>query len=269
MTSPTGPTGSENSGNAGEALQAQGAQAVAAVAVVNGPQPLTVDQFRAALPDKVRKSVSQEVIDRVNVVLSNPDLYENYRDNLLSFSRVMSDGKFTIEQYIAAVRYVSHKLMGDSHIAAYSKTFPEKIQRFAAQGVEPKDIASYVTAYNKSKLVNLLLEQTLVPVHILNMGMYQEALNLQMDLARNAKSEKVRADAANSILVQLKPPEVKRVELDIGIKEDSSIGQLREATMELARQQRQAIENGVASAQDIAHQRVVPKEFIDVEARRM
>lgn len=255
----------QNSGTAPSAASST----VAPVPVVQGPQPLSIEQFKAALPDKVRRNVTQEVVDRVNAVLSNPDMFENYRDNLLSFSRVMADGKFTIDQYLSAVKYVSHKMMGDSHIAAYSKTFPEKMARFSAQGVDPKDIASYVTAYNKSKLVNLIFEQTLVPVHILNMGMYQEALNIQMDLARNAKSEKVRADAANSVLTQLKPPEVKKVELDIGLKEDSSIQQLREATMALAAQQRQAIQAGVSSAQDIAHQRVVPRDTFDVEAKEI
>jgi hypothetical protein len=231
--------------------------------------PLTVEQLKQALPDKVKKSVNQELIDSINLVLGNPDEYENYRDNLLSYGKVMADGRFKVQEYVKAVKYVSFKLMGDTNIDAYSKTFPDKVQRFMAQGVAAKDIASYVTAYNKSKLVNLIFEQTLVPSYVLNQDLYQKALNVQADLMITARSEKVRCDAANSLLTQLKMPEKQKVELEIGVKEDSSIGALRAATMELARQQRLSMEAGASTAQQIAHSRVVRADVVDVEAREV
>jgi len=218
---------------------------------------LTLDQFKLALPDKVKKSINQELIDQINNTLSDPEMFEQYRDNLISYTKVMADGKFKVTQYIDAVRYVSFKLMGCTNIEAYTKTFPDKYQRFIQQGVQAKDIASYVTAYNKSKLVNLIFEQTLIPSHVLNQDLYQRALNVQADLMMNAKSEKVRCDAANSLLTQLKAPEVKKVELDIGVKEDSAIAALRQTTMELARQQRLMVESGAMNAQEVAHGRLI------------
>ena len=218
---------------------------------------LTLDQFQLALPDKVKKSINQELIDQINNTLSDPEMFEAYRDNLISYTKVMADGKFKVTQYVDAVRYVSFKLMGCTNIEAYTKTFPDKYQRFVQQGVSAKDIASYVTAYNKSKLVNLIFEQTLIPSHVLNQDLYQRALNVQADLMMNAKSEKVRCDAANSLLTQLKAPEVKKVELDIGVREDSSIAALRQTTMELARQQRLMMESGAMNAQEIAHGKLI------------
>lgn len=218
---------------------------------------LTLDQFQLALPDKVKKSINQELIDQINNTLSDPEMYESYRDNLISYTKVMADGKFKVTQYIDAVRYVSFKLMGCTNIEAYTKTFPDKYQRFIQQGVQAKDIASYVTAYNKSKLVNLIFEQTLIPSHVLNQDLYQRALNVQADLMINAKSEKVRCDAANSLLTQLKAPEVKKVELDIGVKEDGSIAALRATTLELARQQRLMVESGAMNAQEVAHGKLI------------
>lgn len=218
---------------------------------------LTLDQFQLALPDKVKKSINQELIDQINNTLSDPEMFESYRDNLISYTKVMADGKFKVTQYIDAVRYVSFKLMGCTNIEAYTKTFPDKYQRFIQQGVQAKDIASYVTAYNKSKLVNLIFEQTLIPSHVLNQDLYQRALNVQADLMINAKSEKVRCDAANSLLTQLKAPEVKKVELDIGVKEDGSIAALRATTLELARQQRLMVESGAMNAQEVAHGKLI------------
>lgn len=226
---------------------------------------LSVEQFKSALPDKVKKSVNQELIDQINTTLSDPEMYESYRDNLLSYTRVMADGRFKVDSYVSAVKYVSHKLMGCTNIEAYTKTFPDKYDRFVQQGVTAKDIASYVTAYNKSKLVNLIFEQTMIPSYVLNQDLYQKALNVQAELMMTAHSEKVRTDAANSLLTHLKMPETQKVELDINVKEDSSIGALRAATMELARQQRLSMESGQMNAQEVAHTKlVIDAEFTEV-----
>ena len=218
---------------------------------------LTIEQFKQALPDKIKRSVNQELIDQINTTLADPEMYETYRDNLMSYTKVMADGRFKISSYIEAVKYVSHKLMGCTNIDAYIKTFPDKYANFIQQGVAAKDIASYVTAYNKNKLVNLIFEQTLIPSYVLNQDLYQKALNVQAELMISANSEKVRTDAANSLLTHLKMPETQKVELEIGMKEDSSIAALRATTMELARQQRLMVESGAMNAQEIAHGKLI------------
>jgi hypothetical protein len=223
---------------------------------------LTEDQFRLALPEKMKKSVNQELIDKINNTISDPELLATYRDNLIGFSRILQDGKFQIQQYVDAVRYVGFKVMGYNNIESYSRTFPDKITDFNNRGVAAKDIASYVTAYNKGKLVNLIMEQTLIPVHIYNMDLYQKALNVQADLMMSAHSEKVRSDAANSILTQLRPPETKKVELEINHREDDSIRALKETTMELVAAQRQMLQAGMMDAQQVAHQKLT---YTDVE----
>ena len=218
---------------------------------------LTIEQFKHALPDKLKKTVNQELMDQINKTLSDPDMFESYRDNLISYAHVMGDGKYKMDSYVAAVKYVSHKLMGASNIAAYTRTFPDKYQDFVNRGIDPKDIASYVTAYNKSKLVNLIMEQTLIPSYVLNQDLYQKALNVQAELMISAKSEKVRCDAANSLLTQLKMPEVTKVQMDLNVKEDGSIAALRATTLELAKQQRLMLESGAMNAQDVAHTKLV------------
>jgi hypothetical protein len=228
-------------------------------------EPLTMEVFQSVLPDQMKKSVNQQLLDQINATLAEPELYEAYRDNLLSYTRVMKEGRWQIAQYLSACRYATHKLMGDSNIDAYTKTFPDKIARFTAQGVAPKDISSYVTAYNKSQLVMKIMEQTMVPTHVLNQDLYQRALNVQADLMMNAKSEKVRSDAANSILTQLKAPETVKMQMDVAVTQGSEIAQLRQATLELAKQQQLMIQVGAMNAQQVAHQRI-QGEVVDVQA---
>lgn len=224
---------------------------------------LSVEQFRHALPDNLKKTVNQELIDKINKTLSDPEMYENYRDNLMSYTKVLNDGRFKMDSYVDAVKYVSHKLMGSTDIDAYVKTFPDKYQDFLQRGVSGKDIASYVCAYNKGKLVNLIREQTLIPTWILNQDLYQKALNVQAELMITAKSEKVRSDAANSLLTHLKQPETTKVQLDIGVKETSVIGDLRASVMALTAVHRDQIRAGMRTAQEVAHSSLV----VDVEAR--
>lgn len=218
---------------------------------------LTVEQFKHALPDKFKNTVNQELIDQINHTLADPNLYENYRDNLLGYAHVMKDGKFKMADYIAAIKYCSHKIMGSSNIDAYVKTFPDRYQQHLANGTSSKDIASYVTAYNKSKLVNLIMEQSLIPSYILNQDLYQKAINVQADLMLTANSEKVRCDAANSLLNHLKPPEVQKVELDIGMKKDSAMEDLKSALAEIAIKQQKFIDAGVTALKDVTTQKLV------------
>lgn len=217
---------------------------------------LTLEEFRDAMPAKWKKTVNQELIDQVNATLSDPMAYEAYRDNLISYTSVMADGKFKIEQYLDAVRYVSFKLLGNTNIDAYIKTFPARYQAHLAAGTSAKDIASYVSAYNKGKLVNLIFEQTIIPSYVLNQDMYQKALNVQCELMLTAHSEKVRSDAANSILTHLKVPEVTKVQLDIGVQENSAIQGLMDTMHGLAAQQQKAIQAGLMNAQQVAHSKI-------------
>jgi hypothetical protein len=218
---------------------------------------LTVEQFKNALPAQIKKSVNPELIDKINKTLNDPDMYETYRDHLLGYVQVMKDGKFKLSCYIDAVKYVSHKLLGKTNFDAFSITFPEKIQRWSAKGVAPKDMASYVTAYNKSKMVSLLMEQSLIPSWVLNQDLYQKAINVQAELMVSANSEKVRSDAANSLLTHLKPPETQKVELSVSTSEDSSISALRASTMALVAAQKNILMAGAMNAQEVAHSRLV------------
>lgn len=218
---------------------------------------LTVDQFKQVLPEKFKKTVNQELVDQVNTTLSDPNLFETYRENLLSYVGILNDGRYKILDYVNAVKYCSHKIMGSTNIEAFIKTFPDRYQKYILSNISQKDIASYITAYNKTKLVNQIMEQSLIPSWVLNQDLYQKAINVQADLMMNANSEKVRSDAANSLLNHLKPPEVQKVELDIGLKQDSVLTDLKQTLYQLSLQQQQVIQAGIVPLKQIAEQRLI------------
>ena len=234
----------------------------AAIAKPDPEQNLTIEQLRGSLPSRLRKNVTQDMVDVVNDI-EDGDFREHYRNNVLSFSSILQDGKYKMLDYINAVKFVSYKLLGDSNTIAYSKTFPERYQRLVDKGITGKNIASYSTAYNRNELVNKIMEQALVPVHILNMDLHQEAINVQAELMRSAKSETVKQKAAECLIVQLKAPEAAKVEIDINYKNDV-VDDLRATTRALAQQQMKMIKAGHMSAQEAAHSDIIAKK-VDIE----
>lgn len=217
----------------------------------------TLQQFQQVMPDKMKKSMTPELLKTLDNMLNDQDMREAYRDNLIGYTSVMNDGKFKLESYVMAVKYVSYKLMGNTNIDAFSKTFPEKIMRWNQQQVASKDVASYVSAYHKSKLVSLIIEQSLIPSHVLNADVYQKAINIQLELAMNAQSEKVRSDAANSLLTHLKAPEKTKIQVDVNHNVGGdSISALRKHVEELRDLQKTAISGGHMTAQQVAEGRL-------------
>ena len=211
---------------------------------------------RDMLPKHI-KNIPDEVIDSLNNTLAEPELLEVYRDNFINYIDVLQDGKFKTHEYLNAIKYCTHKLMGNSNIDSYIKTFPDRYANMVSKGIPAKDIASQVSVYNKSKLVNKIMEQSMIPSWILNQDLYQKAINVQAELMLHANSEKVRSDAANSLLNHLKPPETKKVELDIGIKENKAIDDMRILLAELSAKQKHLIDVGLASAKDIAETKII------------
>lgn len=234
---------------------------MAVLPVINSPH-LTTEQFKEALPDQMKKNVSKEVIDGVNVLLSDPEMAEHYRDNLIGYTHVIKEGKFKLTSYVSAVKYVTQKLSGKTNQDAYMATFPDKWNDWVQRNISAKDISSYVSVYNGSKLVNLILEQTLVPNWILNQDVRQKAINHLATLMTTASSEKVQAEAAIGLLTHLKMPEKLKVELDLGVKQNSVMDQLQQASLDLATRMQQMVSAGVWSAQDLLDEKVIQGEVV-------
>lgn len=212
---------------------------------------LTEDQIKAACPKSIKGNITKDLTKNINSILMDPDIRNEFRDNILSYTDVLTDGRWKFSDYINAIKFTSYKLRGDSNLMAFSKTFPDRIARYQSRNVT--DFSPWVTSYTKSKLVIEILKRSLIPTYILNADIHQKAINVLATLMVTATSEKVRAESANSLLINLKQPESSKIELDLNIKQDDAIGDLRTATAALVEAQRQQIALGTKTAEQIAH----------------
>lgn len=217
---------------------------------------ITLEEVERSLPPQLKSKATPNLVKALNNLNTDPEHAETIRNNFISYSSVLRDGVFKLEDYLNAVAYVSFKMMGYNNKESYQRTFPQRYSALVARGATDKDISAYIAAYNKNKLVNLVLEQSLIPSWILNQDAYQKAINTQLDLMNNSQSDFVRTQAANSILTHLKRPETKQVELKIDTTASDGIAELKDSMLRLAEKQKELIEMG-ASTKTIAHEPII------------
>ena len=220
---------------------------------------ITVQNLKQAMPATTKLTVSQSLVDKLNAVTSDPILAEHIRDNFVSYNTVMQDGKYTADEYINAITYCTYKVMGLTNKDAYINTFPQRHRQLVARGASAKDISAYVAAYHKGKLVMSILDQAHISMWLVNQDVYQKAINVQADLMRNAQSELVRTQAANSILTHLAKPKDAVPQVAIQINQNTGMNELMDAMAALAEKQVNMIDHGV-TAKELAAQRICKRE---------
>lgn len=219
---------------------------------------LTVEEMRTAVPAHLKGAVSQELCDRMNALGgTEPEVAEAIRETIIGHTKVLAEGKFKIEDYAQAAAFVSFRMMGYNNQESYARAFPQRYQGLVARGASTKEISSYVAAYSKGKLVNLVLEQAMTPVWVTNQDVFQKAVQEQLAIMLTAKSEMVRMQAANSLMTHLKPPEKKQLDVNLNLPgEASGLDELKNMMAEIATRQIALIDAGIAT-REIAHQPLV------------
>lgn len=218
---------------------------------------LDIATVKASVPKNIRGYVTPEFMDKLTNISSDPMEAEELRESALGYIDVLNSGKYKMDSYLNAVKYVTYMALGAGGMEAWAKVFPDRYAKCVAQNMPEKTIHSYASHYKNSKLVVELMERAMTPTHILNAPYFQEAINKAVDLMRNAKSERIQLEAARDLMTNLKQPETRKLELDVAIKDDSMISELKDITMGLAAQQKRMIESGAYKPKDISQQGLV------------
>lgn len=206
---------------------------------------LDVDELKSALPRELRGKLNDGVIAHIDKLITHPELEHNFKDNLIGFSSVLREGKYKLTDYINACRYVSHVCLGDKNETAYRKTFPTRYRKLVDSKASDKKISAYVSAYNRTKLVQEILAQRITPASVMFNDVFIEAILESSELMRSSKSDIVRQKAAEVLIRELKPKEDTQINLKIENENTQShIQDLMEATKRLTEQQMEIIKQG-------------------------
>lgn len=225
---------------------------------------LELSVVRKLLPKNHRSMITQEYLDKIEASVNNSAIAEQFKDNFISYTNVLNNGKYKMEDYVNAVKYVSFKLLGYSNRDSYISTFPDRYAKLERDN--PEYIDQFVCAYNKTKLVNAIYEQTMVPTYVLNAPLHQEALN---ELAKMIHDPSVRGmakvKACEAVLNATKQPEVVKGELQINVGQSDTVAELREIVEAMSIQQRANLENGYIGLKELAESKIIDVEVEDEE----
>lgn len=217
---------------------------------------LPIETVKKLVPKSQRGLITQGFLDKIEASVQNSLIAEEFKSNFITYLNVLSTGKYKMEDYISAVKYVSFKLLGYSNVDAYAATFPDRYERLKREGQE--QIEAFASMYNKNKLVMQIYEQTIVPTYVLNAPLHQEALN---ELAKMIKDPSVRGmtkvKACEAILQHTKQPEIVKGELTIGIEQQDTISELRDVVEQLAEVNRLSIAKNVKSIKEVAEAKII------------
>lgn len=219
---------------------------------------LTVTDLVEVVPKQHKSKITQSFVDTINGMITDPQMGEVYTDNIITYAKVLQEGRFKLNDYFNAVMFVSYKSMGMSSIAAYQKVFPQKCKDMLARGVSTKDMSAYASTYNNTKLVTLIYEQTLIPDYIMYASVRHRAIAAQANLL-NSQNEHVVQKAADSLMNHLKAPESAKLNVEVSAKDTGIIQELSNALATLSQKQATLIGSGQMNVKEVAHSEILEK----------
>ena len=217
---------------------------------------LDLVELKDAMPKQHRSKITQSFVDEVNLMVADPDMGELYSKNLITYSSVLQEGRFKLNDYMNATLFVSYKMLGMSSMAAFQKVFPQRCKDMFTRNVPTKDMQAYASTYNKNKLVSLIYEQTLIPDHIMYASVRHRAI-AKLATLMDSQNEHISHKASESLLRELKAPVDAKMTLDVKTQDTGVIADLASAISNLSNMQREKIIEGTIDAKGAAHSTII------------
>lgn len=216
----------------------------------------TVEGLKEVMPRGYRGYIDDNLVDKLNRWGEEDSKEETewYRENFCTYLGVIEGRNVSLDRYIKAVKYCSLRLLGVNIIDSWTRTFPEKVDRVKKDTEGDDELfksrcQDYATAYNTTKLVVMIMGQSLVPSYIVNAPYYQEAINKLVEIIRDktVRNGMTKVKACEAILNATKQPEViennVNVNFGVGGITNSAMDELREVTNKLAMTLKEQVAN--------------------------
>jgi hypothetical protein len=205
-----------------------------------------IQVLQAQLSPKQKHMITEETVEELTKLASNPDYGEEFLDMYRDHLNVLgSNSKFTSKGYMSAVKFFSLIEAGNNITEAYIIVFPERFKARVDRGQEKSDIRGEASRYNSTALVNEIRKVATIPVQLVHRHLLHEAIVEQAELMRTARSEMVRQKAGEVLIRELKPTDDHVISINVDDGAKSAISALQEATEKLVIREQQSIAAGV------------------------
>jgi len=214
---------------------------------------VTIQDLQQALPSK-KKFITDEAVAIINSSVNEPEFQgESLLKTAVTYEAVLQRNKASVTEYLNAIRFCAYLMSTDDNITeAYKKTFYERDfvkQRMSVSTTSPeyRELTSAASRYRKSKLVVDILTMSQVPLDLIFTGARYKAIGVLADLMTTAKLDRDKINAAKELLAATKGPDNLKIELDVGMKENSAVEQLNEQLSGIAAKQKMLLEAGAST----------------------
>ncbi len=92
---------------------------------------LTLDVVKNAVPAKLKDSIEQSFVDKLNNLANDPIVADQIRNNFISYAHVINDGKFSIEDVFHQYG-IKYTVMEPHVVHPSSPVFAQNLIDFAA-----------------------------------------------------------------------------------------------------------------------------------------
>lgn len=238
---------------------------------------VTIEEIKKVMPLK-SSFVTQEAVDIINESLTDPEFQgESLLQTASIYENVLKGSRSSVPEYLNAVRFCAYMMTNDSNYTeAYKKVFvhrPFVQDRMSLPTGSPKyaELTSAASRYRRTKLVVDILTVSQVPLDMIFAGARYKALAALVDVIENGQLDKDVVNASKELLAATAGPENIKIELDIGIKEDSAVKDLNHQLSMMAAKQTELLSSGAVSLETIGNMKVskpedaLEGEFTDVQ----
>ena len=226
----------------------------------------TLEEMKALLPNK-KGVITQEAVDIINASASEPEFQgESLLKTAVLYENVLKGVRASIVEYLNAIRFCAYMISyEENYTEAYKRVFSDR--EFVKQRANlPTDSAKYgeltsaASRYRRSKLVVDILTVSQVPLDLLFSGQRYKAMSVLVDVMENGRLDRDRVNAAKELLAATAGAEHVKIELDVGVKEDSAVKILNDQLNEIAANQKELMERGAVDLNTIGSMKVIEHE---------
>ena len=216
--------------------------------------------------------VTQEAVDIINKASTDPEFQgESLLQTASIYESVLKGSRSSVPEYLNAIRFCSYMMTNEeNYTEAYKKVFMDRDfvkQRMMLPTDSPKyaELTSAASRYRRTKLVVDILTISQVPLDMIFSGYRYKALGVLAEVMMEGRYDRDRVSAAKELLAATKGPENVKIELDIGVKEDSAVKQLNDQLSIMAARQTELLTTGVSTLEEFGNMKVLESEIIEAE----
>ena len=191
----------------------------------------TLEDMKNLIPSK-KGIMTQEAVDIINSSVNEPEFQgESLLQTASIYESVLKGSRASVSEYLNAIRFCAYISTNDSNYTeAYKKVFNDREfvkLRINVPTDDPKyaELTSAASRYRRSKLVVDILTVTQVPLDMIFSGHRYKAIGVLAEVMEFGRYDRDRINAAKELLAATKGAENVKIELEIGIKEDSAVKQ--------------------------------------------